>query len=145
MFRSGKISKSINLIKERPFIRFIVMVVMFGFLYYILWLIDMDSFIINDREGSKILEYIVDENKEPILSHNYKRERLEKIIERATLINKKISEASTSENSIDDSLRLLRNHFQESKMLAYKNDSTSRFETYNRQIDSLIHLKDWLF
>ncbi|WP_295858205.1 potassium channel family protein [uncultured Fibrobacter sp.] len=104
----------------------------------------MDSFIINDREGSKILEYIIGEDDEPILSLSYKRERLENVIKREILINKKISDTSAKASNIEDSLLLFIKNFQESKMLAYKEDSASRFETYNRQIDSLNRIKSFI-
>lgn len=120
------------------------MVAIFGIIYYGIWLFNMDSFIINDREGSKILEYIIGEDDEPILSLSYKRERLENVIKREILINKKISDTSAKASNIEDSLLLFIKNFQESKMLAYKEDSASRFETYNRQIDSLNRIKSFI-
>ena len=131
-----------NKLREHPLRNYIFMILIFGAIYYIVWLFSMDSFIINDREGSKILEYIVDEKQEPILSLSSKRERLENVIKRDRLISKKISENSANEKNIEDSLHLLIKVFQESKMLAYQKDSASRFETYNRQLDSLTSLKN---
>lgn len=136
--------KLTNLTNVHPLISFVIMVVLFGCLYWLVWVIDMDSFIINDREGTRILEYIADEKEEPILSLSYKRERLENVIKREIFVNEEISKASISEKNVEDSLRSLCHFFQESKMNAYKKDSASRFETYNQQLDSLIHMKEYI-
>lgn len=133
-----------TILGTHPFVYYIIMIFAFAGIYYIAWLCNMDSFIINDKEGSKILEFISDEKEEPILSLSYKRERLENAIKREMFVNKKISEASISEKNVEDSLRSLIIFFQESKMKAYQKDSASRFETYDRQLDSLIRLKRYI-